>query len=216
MPSRISRFVELLLGLIAPSACPACREGEPNPLFCSVCGLPAPPRARSVDGVPVLAAGDYAPPLSEAIRRFKFEGRPELARPLATLLAPKLGELALVPNDGWVPVPLHRARLVERGYNQAALLARALSTQSGTTFAPLVLERRRETEQQARLGRAARSENALGAFAVRRPFSGGRVVLVDDVVTTGATARACLAALREAGIDVIAVVALAQAPGRSC
>ena len=211
MPPRIARFVELLLGLIAPSACPACHAGEPNPVFCTACGLPAPVGAGAIDGVPVLAAGEYAPPLSDAIRRFKFEGRSELARPLATLLVPKLRELGLCARDAWVPVPLHRARLVERGYNQAALLARALATRSGATFAPLLLERRRETDQQARLGRAARSENAFGAFALRRSFSGGRVVLVDDVVTTGATADAASRALLDAGAIRVTVLALARA-----
>jgi ComF family protein len=172
--------------------------------------------SSSLDGMPVVAAGAYCPPLSSAIRRFKFEGHPELARPLSGLLVPAVRALGVGANDVWVPVPLHRARLIERGFNQAALLARALSSRTGSAFSPRLLERRRETEQQARLGRAARSENALGAFAVKRPFRGGRVVLVDDVVTTGATARACLLALKQRGIVVLAIVALAQAPARSC
>jgi predicted amidophosphoribosyltransferase len=79
-----------------------------------------------------------------------------------------------------------------------------------------MLERLRDTEHQARLGREARSENALGAFALRQRQGIGRVVLVDDVVTTGSTARACLDVLRQGGIEVLAVVSLAQAPGRSC
>ena len=185
-------------------------------MFCTTCGQPSPVPASSLDGVPVLAAGEYSPPLSSAIRRFKFEKHPELARPLSSLLVPTVRALGVGANDVWVPVPLHRARLIERGFNQAALLARSLSSRTGSAFAPRLLERRRETEQQARLGRAARSDNALGAFALRGPFRGGRVVLVDDVVTTGATARACLLALEEGGIEVLAVVALAQAPARSC
>jgi ComF family protein len=170
----------------------------------------------SLDGVPVVAAGAYCPPLSSAIRRFKFEGHPELARPLSSLLVPAVGALGVGTSDVCVPVPLHRARLIERGFNQAALLAQALSSRTCAAFSPRLLERCRETEQQARLGRTARSENALGAFAVRRPFRGGRVLLVDDVVTTGATARACLFTLKERGIEVLAIVALAQAPARSC
>ena len=133
--------------------------------------------------------------------------------PSPVSLVPVLEELQLEPADAWVPVPLHRSRLVERGFNQSALLARILAKSTGSRFAPRTLERRRETEQQARLGRAARAHNAFGAFAVRRPVAAERVVLVDDVVTTGATARACLAALREANVAVLAVVALAQAPG---
>jgi ComF family protein len=163
-----------------------------------------------------VSAGSYARPLDAAIRRFKFERHPELARPLASLLATSVAALGVQPGDAWVPVPLHRARLVERGFNQSALVARCLARSTRSRFAARVLERHRDTEQQARLGRDARNENALGAFAVRRRPTVGRVVLVDDVVTTGATASACLAALREEGIEVIAVVALAQARGRSC
>jgi ComF family protein len=209
---KISTVVEFLLEIVAPSTCPACANGAPDPVFCVGCGVPTPIASRIGD-VPVLAAGEYAPPLSDAIRRFKFDGHPELARPLAKLLAPSVRGLGLGPADACVPVPLHRGRLVERGYNQAALLAGALASSAKSRVAPLLLERRRRTEQQARLGRAARGENALGAFAVNQPFSGGRVVLVDDVVTTGATAAACLDALRAGGIEVLAVVALAQAPG---
>lgn len=185
-------------------------------MFCRTCGSPEPVASLSVDGVPVVSAGAYARPLDRAIRRFKFERHPELARPLCRLLVPKVASLGVEPSDAWVPVPLHRARLVERGFNQSALVARCLARSTQSVFAACALERLRDTEQQARLGRAARSENALGAFALRRRPSVGRVVLVDDVVTTGATARACLAALREGGIEVLAVVALAQAPGRAC
>jgi ComF family protein len=197
--------------VLAPSTCSACGELENERVFCATCGAPAPSDPSDVDGVPVFTAGRYAPPLSDAIRRFKFEGHPELARPLARLVLPVLEELELEHTDAWVPVPLHRSRLVERGFNQSALLARILAKSTGSRFAPRTLERRRETEQQARLGRVARAHNAFGAFIVRRPVAAERVVLVDDVVTTGATARACLAALREANVAVLAVVALAQA-----
>jgi ComF family protein len=180
-------------------------------VFCSACGDPARADGRHIDGVPVLAAGRYAPPLSDAIRRFKFENHPELALPLARLLLPELAGLALERDDVWIPVPLHRARLAERGFNQSALLARALANDTGTRFAPRVLERRRKTEQQARLERAARVDNTVGAFALRRRFAGGRVVLVDDVVTTGATVRACFEVFRSANVRVLAVVALAEA-----
>ena len=216
MPGPFARLALSVLRLIAPSTCSACGGPERESVFCSTCGHPLPAPAEDLDGVPVVAAGAYAPPLSSAIRRFKFEGHPELARPLSSLLLPAVQKLGLRASDLWVPVPLHRARLIERGFNQAALLARSLSSRTGSTFAPRLLERRRETVQQARLGRVARGENALGAFALRRCSTGGRVVLVDDVVTTGATARACLLALKEGGIEVLAVVALAQAPGRSC
>jgi ComF family protein len=171
---------------------------------------------ESIDGVPVLTSGAYAPPLSTAIRRMKYEARPDLARPLSSLLIPTMRNLALGKKAAFVPVPLHRARLVERGFNQAALVASELARYTRSSFAPTLLERRREMQHQARLGREARSDNALGAFAVRHQTAFRRVVLVDDVVTTGATARACLAALAEREIQAIAIVALAHASGRSC
>jgi ComF family protein len=204
-------LVEALLSVLTPSTCAACGEPESERVFCSSCGELTPPARRDIRGVPVLAAGRYAPPLSSAIRRFKFDGHPELARPLARLVLPELATLTLESGDAWVPVPLHRGRVVERGFNQSALLARALANATRGRFAPRALERRRSTDQQARLDRAERADNVLGAFALRLPMAGGRVILVDDVVTTGATVRACLDTLRAANVEVLAVVALAEA-----
>ena len=208
------RVLRGLFDLLCPRECAACSEApaEDAP-FCVACGLPIPPVAGDLGGVPVVAAGTYAPPLARAIARMKFEGRPDFVAPLATLLAPAARRLGLGPNDAWVPVPLHRSRLAERGYNQAALLARALSRTTGAAFAPRVLERLRATDQQARLTRDERLVNVEGSFHARRPWTRGRVVLVDDVLTTGATARACLDALKGRGSEVIAVVALARAAG---
>ncbi len=223
MTAFVQALVESFLGILAPNSCSACGEplgragfAEAPAVFCDRCGAPRAALPLEIDGLPVFVAGDYAPPLSTAIKRFKFEARPELARPLSSLLAESVAELGLGRRDVWVPVPLHRARLIERGYNQAALLARALAGRTRASIAPLLLERSRDTSQQARLGRSAREDNTLGAFRLRRPFSGERVVLVDDVVTTGATVRACLAALQAEKIAVRAVVALAHASGRSC
>jgi ComF family protein len=167
----------------------------------------------SFDGVPLLVAGTYAPPLAPAIRRFKFEGHAELAPELASLLAGPLRHVGIGPGVSFVPVPLHRARLVERGFNQSALLASALARTSGGRFVPRALERRRATSQQARLGRLEREANVQAAFVARKRGEGRQAVLVDDVVTTGATALACLRTLRQAGFEVSAVVALARAEG---
>jgi len=187
--------------------CPACAR-----LFDAPAPGPGAPSAQ-VDGLPLIVAGPYEPPLSTAIGRFKFQGRADLAAQLVSLLSPRVSPLDLAPTDAWVPVPLHRERLVERGYNQAALVARRLARETGASFAPRVLERRRATEQQALLGRGARMANVQGAFVVTRPWTGGRVVLVDDVVTTGATLAACVSALRARGAEVVGAVALARAAG---
>jgi ComF family protein len=122
-----------------------------------------------------------------------------------------LHELALAKHDYCVPVPLHATRLVERGYNQAALLARRLAAHTGMRCVPRLLERTRVTDQQARLGRDERGANMRDAFRVRARPPAGRVLLVDDVVTTGATLAACIEALCVAGCEVAGAVALARA-----
>jgi predicted amidophosphoribosyltransferase len=110
-------------------------------------------------------------------------------------------------------VPLHRQRLALRGYNQAALLARELAQNLGLVCEPRLLVRTRETERQVGKSRALRLTNASGAFEVYKRGR-ARVVLVDDVITTGSTVRACAQALTEAGIELAAVVAVAEAlPG---
>ncbi|HTQ07251.1 MAG TPA: phosphoribosyltransferase family protein [Polyangiaceae bacterium] len=207
-------FREHALDLLARASCAACagpRAGKPP--FCITCGEPAPALPCELDGVPLVVAGRYQAPLAPAIRRFKFEGHSELAPELARLLAPHLAVFELT-SVRYVPVPLHRARLVERGFNQSALLAQRLARELGGRAEPRLLERVRVTQQQAQLGREARAENVRGAFRVRRGVSGERVVLVDDVVTTGATARACVGALRAAGSEVLLVAALARAEGK--
>jgi ComF family protein len=179
--------------------------------FCDAC--PALERAEpdEIEGVPLLAAGRYASPWKEAISRFKYGGHPELGADLARSLSGELGALGIRRRDALVPVPLHPARLAERGYNQSALVARALARAHDARFIPRLLERVHETAQQAALDHAGRTDNVVGAFRVRQAIGSGRVILVDDVVTTGATVRACLRALSENGVAVLAIAALARA-----
>jgi ComF family protein len=210
---RAGSLLERLLDVLAPPSCAACggpRAGRPP--FCVTCGQPAPSECVELAGTPLIVAGVYQPPLSLAIHRFKFEACSELAVGLGGLLVERLRVSALTAAC-FVPVPLHRARLVERGYNQSALIAKQLARRLGARTDPRALERWRETEQQARLGREARRENVREAFRVRGQRVPRESVLVDDVVTTGATALACVEALREAGSTVLAVVALARAEG---
>jgi len=204
-------WLERALDALSPASCAACagpRAGGPP--FCVTCGEPASALPGTLDGVQLVAAGVYQAPLEPAIARFKFGGHSELSRALAGLLAARIEPFSL-GEVAFVPVPLHRNRLVERGYNQSALLAARLARELGGSALPRALERVRSTDQQARLGRDARAENVRGAFRARPGRMPPRVVLVDDVVTTGATARACLKALKDAGSEVILVAALARA-----
>lgn len=157
----------------------------------------------------VRAAGMYAPPLSLAIMRMKFEHRPDLAARLAVLFEDRIARS--IANSDLVPVPLHRARLLERGFNQSALLARALARRSDARFAPELLVRTRETAQQSRLAASERRENVARAFTATRPLGARPVTLIDDVITTGSTLSACADALRSAGARSIQVVVLAAA-----
>jgi ComF family protein len=161
-------------------------------------------------GVPLVVAGEYAAPLSTAITRFKYAGRPELSRSLAPLLLSRMEQLHLPADVMLVPVPLHPRRLATRGYNQAALLAQELARRCRWACEPRLLRRARETERQVGKSRTLRLTNARGAFEQRRPGP-ARVVLVDDVVTTGSTVRACAQALADGGATLVAIAALARA-----
>ncbi|GIW45713.1 MAG: hypothetical protein KatS3mg077_2995 [Candidatus Binatia bacterium] len=169
---------------------------------------PAFDRARAAF---IYRHDDHSSALPRAIARFKYGRIPSLAGPLAELL--RYG-CPWNPSDyDWLaPVPLSLERLRWRGFNQSLLLARYLS--SGTHLAPTLLERVRATLPQAELGRRERQANVRGAFRVQRDFAarinGAAVLLVDDVMTTGATAHECSVALRKAGAAKIDVLVLAR------
>jgi len=214
LPAGLGRSFQRLLDVVAPRECAACatlsRSG-----FCSACrGALVPIGSRSVDGIPLAAGGRYAAPLDRAVQRFKYQSRPDLAEALARLIVPEVGRLELDSDCLWVPVPLHPRRLAERGYDQACLLAEVLARLAGGAWAPRALVRVFPTAQQATLSRDAREANVATAFAVpnARTVRARNVVLVDDVVTTGATVRACIATLtaveaRVSGVACVAVTA---------
>lgn len=148
--------------------------------------------------------------MAQAIKRFKYEGRSELAVALACTGSERL--LDLVGHvDCIAPVPVHRARRIERGYDQAALLARAYARIAGVRFHLDALTRVRSTGKQVGRTREARLAAMRGAF-VAQGIEGLRVLLVDDVVTTGATFDAAEVACREAGASEVHRIAVAAAP----
>jgi ComF family protein len=212
-----------LLDPAAPPVCPVCQEGfEPlqEPL-CERCGQPAPGADRCDDcaaSPPPLArirsALTFGGPAGEAILALKAGGRLELAAHLADLMlsSDRTGPLAR-GCDRLVPVPLHRSRLARRGFNQSALLARRLARMAARPVDTDSLLRIRDTASQSsmhdRKERAANVEDAFRASR-RHPFSGKRVCLVDDVVTTGATLASCARALQAAGAREVTAVTVAR------
>ncbi len=203
-----------LLDRCFPEPCSACSATASRRSFlCEAChtSLPNQPRARYV-GVPsllALAPYPYEHPISTSLRRFKYHQRPQLARHFAATLAPLVGHLdPKLPC--FVPVPLHPTRLVERGFNQSALLARALAKRLGAETQPRLLSRCRSVPSQSLQNRQQRQRNVAAAFVVAQRPRRRRVILVDDIVTTGATASACIAALQAAGVAVAGVLSVAQ------
>ena len=149
--------------------------------------------------------------MREAIHRLKYSNSQDLAAPLGEMMASYWQDVHL-PADVIVPVPLHARRLRERGYNQAALLARELGKGVGLPVLESALIRARHTSPQVDLNAEEREENVRGAF--RCPddqLAGKRVLLVDDVYTTGATLEACSLALKRGGVHTVWALTLARA-----
>jgi ComF family protein len=158
----------------------------------------------------IRAVGYLEGALKTAIHRFKYSHLRPLAAPLGRLASDYLSNHRL-PVDTVVPVPLHSRRLRERGYNQAALLAGEIGRTTEMTVVDDVLQRVRGTSPQVGLNAAQRRENVRGAFqCTNTSLRDRRVLLVDDVCTTGATMESCSMALREAGAIVVWGLALAR------
>lgn len=201
-----------LLGeLVSPTRCAACDLRVPRrATFCPSCAVTVEPAEAWSRKGGCLAAFEYGGAMATAIARLKYEDRPDLASRFApSLLAtarPLRGAVDLV-----VPVPLHPRRLASRGYNQSALLATPVARDLAVRLSPRGLVRLRDTPRQTALDRATRLANVHRAFRARDPsVSGSRVLLVDDVRTTGATLEDCAAALHEAGARQVLALVLAR------
>ena len=229
-----------LVDLVYPPRCPACGEaiaaqdglcstcwaelaipGEPACALCqrpftgaaaaegTICApcLADPPRH---DGI--AAATLYNDASRKLVLAFKRGGRIALAPMLARLIAARLPEID--PASLVVPVPLHPLRLWRRGFNQSALLAREIARLKGATLLVDGLVRRKRTPVLGGLGKLARARALSGAIAVRpsrrAQLKGASVVLVDDVMTSGATSDACVGALKRGGADKVVVACFAR------
>lgn len=218
------------LDLALPARCAGCgREGDPICVAC-IPGLDA--RLRLPPGVPIGLPADIPPPLlqlewcapySGTVRRalhdLKYAAEQRLAKPLGAAIARRWAAVA-AGGDVIVPVPVHPDRLRRRGYDQAELLAAVAAGDLRLPMAP-ILERSRMTIAQFDLDRGARAANVADAFRLRdlpegrgfdliQPLAGRWPVLVDDVVTTGATLAACAEPLLRAGAIGVSAVTVAR------
>jgi ComF family protein len=234
MPSPfLEKAASVLLNVLYPARCPAC--GDPSDSFatspicrecwsditpydgpkCRICAEPFTSELAELCGTcmstdPVVKAtvcyGIYDEALRESIHRFKFSSQKRLARPLAGLLS----TLELPDVDLMVPVPTSPRGLRERGFSHTLLLSRSLSKERDIPVVTGLLYKKKETPPQVGLSRAERLTNLRGAFSTKRKLKGERVLIVDDVITTGATIRECAKAMRKAGAGDIHATALAR------
>lgn len=190
-----------------PAACPRCGRIQASKSLCAECTAE---QAR-IDAI--YPATIYTHPMREAIQSYKYNNVQYLAGPLAQWLVAAWHSHGLAA-DLIVPVPLHTRREAERGYNQAVLLARELSRCVGVPTAPRELVRTVFTRPQVGLTRAERQRNIAGAFQCTDEIPGLRIVLVDDVCTTGATLESCAVALKASGAASVVGLTVAR-PGWS-
>ena len=219
-----------LAAALFPARCAAC--GRPGAALCQPCletATPLPhPQCRQCTRP--LAYGDqcarcrlerrrinhlyapyaYTPPILQAIQRFKYGNKRYLAADLAALALPALP--ADLQVDCVVPVPLTASRERQRGYNQSRLLADEVARRLDRPLDGNLLIRLRDTPPQTSLPRARRLANVRGSFRALRKLSGARILLVDDVTTTGATIEAATRALRRRGAVWVGALVLAQTP----
>ncbi|HEX9711400.1 MAG TPA: ComF family protein [Actinomycetota bacterium] len=212
--------MRVLLDLIFPRRCLSCEV--PAAFLCSDCDARLPPipnpcarcsepggRGRCCEGLAFDAARApyrYAGPARDALMSFKLGGERRAARAMAARMAP-----VAPPADAITFVPSSPKALAQRGFDPAEQLARALAPLLGLPCRRL-LRKARETSDQAALGRSARLANLRDVFvAARGPIPQGTILLVDDVMTTGATAHGCARALKVAGTSKLEVLTFARA-----
>lgn len=204
------QFAKFILDLLFPPRCEVCKSIGPDS-FCSTC----------LDQVSFLkptafihSVGLYEDKLKKAIGRFKYNGKINLAKPLGGIMAKYVNSMMDVNSiDFIIPVPLHRSRHLTRGFNQSELLSQELSGHFKIPTISGLLQRTRETLPQFDLPPKERYKNVKGAFSVNNKdfIKGKKILLVDDIYTTGATISECTIALKEAQPQKIQVLTLSRA-----
>lgn len=211
---------------LAPTAvhalCDSCRADLPwlDNRQCSICALPLE-TTNTICGTclkapPIFdqckALFKYHSPIDTLISQFKYEGNLTVGELLSTMLISHLPFASASPPDLFIPMPLHSSRLHERGFNQASLLATALSTYFAVSLDHHLCKRVRATGHQMGLNASVRKKNLRNAFMCTKPIIDQSVVIIDDVVTTGSTVNELARTLRHAGARRIDVWCLARTP----
>lgn len=234
-------ILKVMLDLIVPPRCPISGEivGDTGQLsadvwnqihfisapYCATCGVPFSAAHVVEDGAicavciadkphydSARAAVVYDDLTRQMVLRYKHGDHLYLARAFTPWME-RAGYDLIAAADYILPVPLHWTRLLKRRYNQAAILAQALAVKHGKIYAPSVLKRIRATSPQGRRGAKDRKVNVKNAFAIndRGALGGKTVLLIDDVMTSGATVNGCAKALKQAGADVVHILSVARA-----
>jgi ComF family protein len=211
-----------LLDSFLHSRCPLC-ERSGNPILCQYCHRQLESCARIEPGrdwptdpeLPVFAWGDYRGTIKQAIAKLKYQGDRSIAIVLADALAEAWLQSPIRPQQKLtvIPIPLHRDKLARRGFNQSELIARRFCQLTGNRL-DLSLVRIRDTEAQFNLSKADRWQNLQGAFQIGAKSSlktGDIILLLDDIYTTGATAKSARATLHTIGIKTIGIATIAKA-----
>ena len=207
-----------------PCLCPSClsKVSFVVPPFCTRCGIPfASPKEEShlcgqcMESVATYGTAraicQFSGPIRRAIHAFKYENKTHLAKTLIGLMEKNRPSLDICAYDLLVPIPLHKNRLRQRGYNQSLLLARELHRWYATPVNDRMVRRVRDCAAQIELVGAQRLENVKGVFSLGDDPTGKTILLVDDVLTTGATVSECAKVLLRGGARVVDVLTVARA-----
>ena len=204
------------LNVFLKASCPLCNRPATGDLCASClaslrrCRLANPQQFWQTD-LPLFVWGNYGGMLKRAIAALKYENQPQLAKVLGSELGKAWQDSLLSRKQQLrvIPIPLHGTKLKQRGYNQAQLLAERFCEVTGMPLWASGLKRVRQTDAQFGLSATERSVNLAGAFEVGKVKGSGGVLLLDDIYTTGATARSAAQVLQQRGISVVGILAIA-------